>query len=55
MVWIHGGAAAMGSSWGANIFDNWLYDQESMALHGNIVAVSLNYRLGPLGTLLKFI
>nr|CAB3264349.1 neuroligin-4, X-linked [Phallusia mammillata] len=51
MVWIHGGAYAMGSGWGANFLDNWLYDQEPLTLHGNVVSVSLNYRLGPLGFL----
>ncbi|CAK8684419.1 unnamed protein product [Clavelina lepadiformis] len=49
MVWIHGGAYVAGSGWGANFFDNWLYDQERMVRHGNVIAVTLNYRLGPLG------
>jgi len=48
MVWIHGGADTTGSSWAGGF-----YDQEPIALHGNVVAVSLNYRLGPLGELLE--
>jgi len=51
IVWIHGGAFVLGSSWGANLFDNWLYDLESMVRHGNLIGVSLNYRMGPLGFL----
>lgn len=51
MVWIHGGAFMLGSSWGANFLDNWLYDLESMVRHGNVIGVSLNYRMGPLGFL----
>ena len=49
MVWIHGGAFMTGSSWGANFLSNWLYDMEQMVQHGNVVAVSINYRMGPLG------
>ena len=55
MVWIHGGAFVLGSSWGANLFDNWLYDLESMVRHGNLIGVSLNYRMGPLGCYKLFV
>ena len=43
MVWIHGGGFTSGSGsmpW---------YDGESLATHGDIVVVTINYRLGALG------
>lgn len=43
MVWIHGGAYTLGS---ADI-----YDGSSFATHGDVVVVTLNYRLGALGFL----
>src|SRR5580765_4394943 len=45
MVWIHGGAYVFGSGsvpW---------YDGTHFAQHGDVVVVTLNYRLGPLGFL----
>jgi len=45
MVWIHGGAYIFGSgsvSW---------YDGTQFARHGDVVVVTVNYRLGPLGFL----
>jgi para-nitrobenzyl esterase len=45
MVWIHGGAYVFGSGsvpW---------YDGTQFAQHGDVVVVTLNYRLGPLGFL----
>jgi para-nitrobenzyl esterase len=45
MVWIHGGAYVFGSgavSW---------YDGTHFARHGDVVVVTINYRLGPLGFL----
>ena len=49
MVWIYGGAYAFGSSMGANVFDNWLYDQEPVVRHGHVIGITFEYRLGPLG------
>jgi para-nitrobenzyl esterase len=43
MVWIHGGAFINGSSG--------LYDSRWLATRGNVVVVTLNYRLGALGFL----
>jgi para-nitrobenzyl esterase len=43
MVWIHGGAFAGGSSG--------IYDAARMAARGDIVVVTINYRLGTLGFL----
>lgn len=43
MVWIHGGAFV----WGAG--DTPWYDGTKFALHGDVVVVTINYRLGPFG------
>ncbi|NXF90801.1 CEL lipase, partial [Eubucco bourcierii] len=51
MVWIYGGAFLVGGSQGANFLDNFLYDGEEIAVRGNVIVVTLNYRLGPLGFL----
>ncbi|XP_007101543.2 bile salt-activated lipase [Physeter macrocephalus] len=51
MVWIYGGAFLMGSSQGANFLSNYLYDGEEIATRGNVIVVSFNYRVGPLGFL----
>ena len=45
MVWIHGGAFRIGS--GAQI----IYDGSSLARRGDVVVVTINYRLGPFGFL----
>ena len=43
MVWIHGGAFM----WGAG--DTPWYDGTKFAVHGDVVVVTINYRLGPFG------
>jgi para-nitrobenzyl esterase len=45
MVWIHGGAFV----WGAG--DTPWYDGTAFARHGDVVVVTINYRLGPFGFL----
>jgi para-nitrobenzyl esterase len=45
MVWIHGGAFTIGS--GAQP----IYDGSTLARRGDVVVVTINYRLGPLGFL----
>ena len=45
MVWIHGGAFAAGSGSGA------MYDGASFAAEGDVVVVTINYRLGVFGFL----
>ncbi len=45
MVWIHGGAFAIGSG------SQPIYDGSVLASRGDLVVVSVNYRLGPLGFL----
>ncbi|KAM7092315.1 bile salt-activated lipase [Molossus nigricans] len=51
MIWIYGGAYLMGSAQGANILKNYLYDGEELATRGNVIVVTFNYRVGPLGFL----
>jgi para-nitrobenzyl esterase len=45
MVWIHGGAFVMGSG------SDPMYDSDKILTRGNIVLVTINYRLGMLGFL----
>ncbi|XP_063794569.1 bile salt-activated lipase-like [Pseudophryne corroboree] len=51
MVWIYGGGFLLGGGQGANFLDNYLYDGEELALRGNVIVVTFNYRVGPLGFL----
>ena len=45
MVWIHGGAFVLGAG------SQWLYDGAALARRGDVVVVTINYRLGALGFL----
>ncbi|XP_057216903.1 carboxyl ester lipase, tandem duplicate 2 [Triplophysa rosa] len=49
MVWIYGGGFLKGASQGANFLSNYLYDGEEIADRGNVIVVTLSYRLGTLG------
>lgn len=51
MVWIHGGGFMGGDSMGINYLDNYLYDGQEIADKGNVVFVSVAYRVGVLGFL----
>ncbi|KAG8509448.1 Bile salt-activated lipase [Galemys pyrenaicus] len=51
MIWIFGGAFLIGSGQGANVLKNYLYDGEELATRGNVIVVTFNYRVGPLGFL----
>ncbi|XP_054249600.1 bile salt-activated lipase-like [Indicator indicator] len=51
MVWIYGGAFLAGGSQGPNILNNYLYDGEELAVRGNVIVVTISYRVGPLGFL----
>lgn len=51
MVFIYGGAFLKGGSQGANYLDNYLYDGQELADRGDVIVVTLNYRLGTLGFL----
>jgi len=46
LVWIHGGAFAMGSN-----IEGGFYNASSLAAEHDVVVVSINYRLGPFGFL----
>lgn len=41
----------MGAGHGANFLKNYLYDGEEIATRGNVIVVTFNYRVGPLGFL----
>ncbi|EPQ15021.1 Bile salt-activated lipase [Myotis brandtii] len=51
MIWIFGGAFIFGAGQGFNVFSDYLYDGEEIATRGNVIVVTFNYRIGPLGFL----
>ncbi|XP_029024966.1 bile salt-activated lipase-like [Betta splendens] len=51
MVWIYGGGFLVGGSMGANFLDNYLYDGQEIADRGDVIVVTLGYRVGTLGFL----
>ena len=51
MVWIYGGGFLAGGSMGANFLDNYLYSGQEVADRGNVIVVTLGYRVGALGFL----
>uniref|UniRef100_A0A668UX05 Carboxylic ester hydrolase n=1 Tax=Oreochromis aureus TaxID=47969 RepID=A0A668UX05_OREAU len=51
MVWIYGGAFLVGGSMGANFLDNYLYSGQEIADRGNVIVVTVGYRVGTLGFL----
>uniref|UniRef100_A0A3Q3DQY9 Carboxylic ester hydrolase n=2 Tax=Hippocampus comes TaxID=109280 RepID=A0A3Q3DQY9_HIPCM len=53
MVWLFGGAFLIGGSMGTNILDlaTKLYDGQEIADRGNVIVVTLGYRVGTLGFL----
>uniref|UniRef100_A0A8C6UNU4 Carboxylic ester hydrolase n=1 Tax=Neogobius melanostomus TaxID=47308 RepID=A0A8C6UNU4_9GOBI len=51
MVWIYGGGFLIGSSMGPNFLDDYLYSGEEIADRGNVIVVTLGYRVGSLGFL----
>ncbi|KAM9322390.1 bile salt-activated lipase [Pholidichthys leucotaenia] len=51
MVWIYGGGFLAGGSMGANFLDNYLYDGQEVAERGNVIVVTVGYRVGTLGFL----
>uniref|UniRef100_A0A3Q1F7V4 Bile salt-activated lipase-like n=1 Tax=Acanthochromis polyacanthus TaxID=80966 RepID=A0A3Q1F7V4_9TELE len=51
MVWIFGGGFMGGGSMGANFFDNYLYSGEEIAERGDVIVVTVGYRVGTLGFL----
>lgn len=51
MVYFFGGGYLVGGSQGANFLDNYLYSGEEIADRGNVIVVTVNYRVGALGFL----
>ncbi|XP_023651341.1 bile salt-activated lipase [Paramormyrops kingsleyae] len=51
MIFIYGGGFLMGGSQGPNFLDNYLYDGTEIAHRGNVIVVTINYRVGTLGFL----
>uniref|UniRef100_A0A8C9YYW3 Carboxylic ester hydrolase n=1 Tax=Sander lucioperca TaxID=283035 RepID=A0A8C9YYW3_SANLU len=51
MVWIYGGGFLAGGSMGANFLDNYLYSGQEIADRGNVIVVTLGYRVGTMGFL----
>ncbi|XP_067826066.1 bile salt-activated lipase-like [Heptranchias perlo] len=51
MIWIFGGGFLAGAGHGANFLNNYLYDGLEIASRGNVIVVTFNYRVGPLGFL----
>ena len=51
MVWIYGGGFLVGGSMGANFLDNYLYSGQEIADRGDVIVVTIGYRVGALGYL----
>ncbi|XP_068608855.1 bile salt-activated lipase-like [Brachionichthys hirsutus] len=51
MVWIYGGGFLLGGSMGANFLDNYLYSGQEISDRGDVIVVTLGYRVGTLGFL----
>nr|XP_033952092.1 bile salt-activated lipase-like isoform X1 [Pseudochaenichthys georgianus] len=51
MVWIYGGAFMIGSAMGIEILKFALYSGQELADRGNVIVVSIGYRVGSLGFL----
>lgn len=51
MTWIFGGAFFIGCGPGLNILGDYMYDGEEIATRGNVIVVTFNHRVGPLGFL----
>ncbi|GCB68184.1 hypothetical protein scyTo_0000838 [Scyliorhinus torazame] len=51
MVWIHGGAFAIGKAQGGSLKNSTKYDGNELAHSGEVIVVSFNYRLAALGFL----
>ncbi|XP_078056857.1 uncharacterized protein LOC144481213 [Mustelus asterias] len=51
MIWIHGGAFAIGAGQGVGLVNSSTYDGNELAHSGEVIVVSVNYRLAALGFL----
>ncbi|XP_041816143.1 bile salt-activated lipase-like [Chelmon rostratus] len=51
MIWFYGGGFMVGGSMGPNFLNNYLYSGQEIADKGNVIVVSVGYRVGVLGFL----
>uniref|UniRef100_A0A673CN51 Carboxylic ester hydrolase n=2 Tax=Sphaeramia orbicularis TaxID=375764 RepID=A0A673CN51_9TELE len=51
MIWFYGGGFMVGGSMGPNFLNNYLYSGQEIADRGNVIVVSVGYRVGVLGFL----
>ncbi|XP_037609456.1 bile salt-activated lipase-like [Sebastes umbrosus] len=51
MIWLYGGGFLVGGSMGPNFLNNYLYSGQEIADKGNVIVVSVGYRVGTLGFL----
>ncbi|XP_034752627.1 bile salt-activated lipase-like isoform X1 [Etheostoma cragini] len=51
MIWLYGGGFFVGGSMGPNFLNNYLYSGQEIADKGNVIVVSVGYRVGTLGFL----
>ncbi|XP_071774885.2 bile salt-activated lipase-like [Centroberyx gerrardi] len=51
MIWFYGGGFLVGGSMGPNFLDNYLYSGQEIADRGDVIVVSVGYRVGTLGFL----
>ena len=51
MVWFYGGGFLAGGSMGPNYLNNYLYSGQEIAARGDVIVVSVGYRVGTLGFL----
>ncbi|GAA6216062.1 bile salt-activated lipase-like [Lates japonicus] len=51
MIWFYGGGFMVGGSMGPNFLNNYLYSGQEIADRGNVIVVSVGYRVGTLGFL----
>uniref|UniRef100_A0A3B4XPL9 Carboxylic ester hydrolase n=1 Tax=Seriola lalandi dorsalis TaxID=1841481 RepID=A0A3B4XPL9_SERLL len=51
MIWFYGGGFMVGGSMGPNFLNNYLYSGQEIADRGDVIVVSVGYRVGTLGFL----
>ena len=51
MVWFYGGGFQVGGSMGPNFLDNYMYSGQEIADRGDVIVVTVGYRVGTLGFL----
>ncbi|XP_029921653.1 bile salt-activated lipase-like [Myripristis murdjan] len=51
MIWLYGGGFLVGGSMGPNFLNNYLYSGQEIADRGDVIVVTVGYRVGTLGFL----